>query len=64
MDDGFVQFFGGMDLIILGTDDNETTLNDSVDISDVGLRDDFDRFIFGLLFFGLSNYFGNQRAKR
>ncbi len=47
MDNGFVQFFGGQDLTILGTDDNESTLNDSVDISDVGLRDDFDRFIFG-----------------
>ena len=43
----FTGFMGNIPPTILGTDENENAVDDDLDIRDVGLRDDFDKIIFG-----------------
>jgi hypothetical protein len=44
---GFINFMGAIEPTILGTDSSETGLNESYDITDILIRDDFDKFVFG-----------------
>ncbi len=43
----FVNFIGEMEPVIIGTDDNETTINASWNIEGVGLRDEFNKLVLG-----------------
>lgn len=47
-DAGFVNFMGNQPPVILGTDQNEGGVSDTHDIGDVGLRDEFSKFVFGI----------------
>ncbi|MFH1063512.1 MAG: hypothetical protein V1729_00360 [Candidatus Woesearchaeota archaeon] len=46
-DVGFINFMGDQPPVILGNDGGEGDVPDTYDISDVGLRDTFDKIVFG-----------------
>jgi hypothetical protein len=44
---GFINFYGEQEPVVLGTDENESAVDDSYDINTISLKDDFDKFGFG-----------------
>jgi hypothetical protein len=54
-DASFINFMGNSPPTVLATDPNEAGINDSYDIRDFVVRDDFDKFVFGTNLYGSMN---------